>query len=98
MAGWHSALLRRMANPFPGLRGAMISEAMISEECHRRLDRLRAFRHRERNTYGINLDFGIVVDRAREAVSAFAGFRDEIRAFLGRHPIDGPRDDPEGKP
>lgn len=48
------------------------------------LDRLRAFRHRERNTYGINLDFGIVVERAREAVEGFGIFRDEVRKFLGQ--------------
>src|ERR1700722_5555120 len=46
--GWHAAFLRRMANPFPGVR-----EAIISNECYTQLDRLRAFRHRERNTYGL---------------------------------------------
>jgi hypothetical protein len=76
--GWHAALLRRMANPFPGVRGPF-----ISKECYGVLDKLRAFRHRERNTYGINLDFGIAVERAHEAVSGFDVFCREVRAFLG---------------
>lgn len=75
--GWHGALLRRMSHPFPDARGPI-----ISGPCHGVLDRLRAFRHRERNTYGINLDFNIVVERAREAVEGFGLFRDEVRAFL----------------
>ena len=75
--GWHAALLRRMAHPFPGVRNAIISES-----CYALLDKLRAFRHRERNTYGVNLDFEIVVERAREAVLGFNLFRDEVRAFL----------------
>ncbi len=77
--GWHGALLRRMSHPFPQVRGPI-----ISAECHAVLDRLRAFRHRERNTYGINLDFGVVVERAREAVEGFELFRDEVRTFLGK--------------
>ncbi len=77
--GWHATLLRRMSHPFPQVRGPI-----ISAECHAVLDRLRAFRHRERNTYGINLDFDVVVERAREAVEGFALFRDEVRAFLGK--------------
>ncbi len=85
--GWHMALLRRMARPFPGVRGPI-----ISGECYSVLDRLRAFRHRERNTYGINLDFGIVVERAAEAVAGFELFRAQVRAFFERRD-----DDTEGK-
>jgi len=76
--GWHVGLLGRMANPFPGVR-----EAVISRECYTVLDKLRAFRHRERNTYGINLDYGVVVKRASEAIIGFDIFRDEVRIFLG---------------
>jgi hypothetical protein len=61
--GWHISLLKRMAHPFPGVR-----DAVITEECYRALDQLRAFRHRERNTYGLILDAGIVLDRASRAV------------------------------
>jgi hypothetical protein len=85
--GWHSALLRRMANPFPGVR-----EPVLSAECQHALDRLRAFRHRARNTYGANLDLDIVLERAEEAVVAFGGFRDEVRAFPARHFASGGSD------
>ncbi len=74
--GWHTALLRRLANPFPGAR-----DAVLSKDCFAILNKLRAFRHRERNTYGINLDAAIVVDRAHEAVAGFALFRMEVTAF-----------------
>lgn len=75
--GWHTALLRRMAHPFPDVR-----KAVISDDCYKQLDRLRAFRYRERNTYGAHLDFDIVVERSREAVAAFDLFRHEVRAFF----------------
>lgn len=77
--GWHAALLRRMANPFPGVRGAVLSQDGL-----RLMDRLRAFRHRERNTYGINLDADIVLERAAEALTAFQVFRAQVRAFFGQ--------------
>ncbi len=76
-AGWHRTLLQRIANPFPERR-----DAVISRECYERLDRLRAFRHRERNTYGLDLDLGIVLDRSAEAIAAFAAFRGEVGSFL----------------
>ena len=77
--GWHAALLRRMANPYPGMRAAV-----ISHRCHQDMDRLRSFRHRERNSYGINLDAGIVLERGTEALRAFDAFRSEVRSFF-RH-------------
>jgi hypothetical protein len=77
--GWHAALLRRMANPFP-----LVRDAIISKDCYAVLDKLRAFRHRKRNTYGIHLDFDIVVERGHEAMTGFALFREEVRAFLSR--------------
>ena len=74
---WHSTLLHRMANPMPPAR-----DAILSAECYALLDRLRSFRHRERNSYGINLDLEIVLDRAAEAVTAFHIFRFDIETFL----------------
>ncbi len=35
---------------------------MISTGCYDALNRFRAFRHRERSSYGTNLDLGIVLD------------------------------------
>jgi hypothetical protein len=74
--GWHGALLARMAEPFQG-RGAV-----ISAECHGVLNKLRAFRHRERNTYGVQLDYQIVVERVREAIAGFELFCRDVRYFL----------------
>lgn len=82
--GWHNALLRRVANPFPGVR-----EAIVSQECYAQLDRLRAFRHRERNTYGLNLDLDVVLQRAREAIAAVHLFHQEVRAFFAGQGGDG---------
>lgn len=39
--GWHAALLRRMARPYPGVRGAILSKSTFSE-----LDRLIGLGHR----------------------------------------------------
>ena len=81
---WHRSLLQQVAQPMPGRRAAVISKAC--------LDRLRAFRHRERNTYGPDLDFDIILDRSAEAVAAFDVFRGEVRAFFDREAVS---DDPE---
>lgn len=78
--GWHTSLLKRIANPFPGVR-----QAVVSDGTYAALDHLRSFRHRERNTYGLSLDSEIVIERAREAVEAFAGFREDIASFVLRH-------------
>jgi hypothetical protein len=75
--GWHMALLRRIARPYPDLRSAI-----ISAECYAILDKLRSFRHRERNSYGVRLDFDIVIERGREALSGLSIFRNEVLAFL----------------
>ena len=75
--GWHVGLLKRMSHPIADRRGSVIGPDVYSK-----LDRLRSFRHRERNSYGIQLDPGIVLERAKEAVVAFAGFRSDVAQFL----------------
>jgi hypothetical protein len=85
-----------MAHPFPDVR-----KAVISDDCYRRLDRLRAFRHRERNAYGTHLDFDIVVERSLEAVTAFDIFRRDVRLFFAVRQTDdrndqAPASEPEG--
>jgi hypothetical protein len=77
--GWHTSLLKRMANSYPGVR-----EAVISSGCYNALDQLRAFRHRHRNSYGLTLDRTIVLERAAQAKQAFDIFRSEIAAFAVR--------------
>jgi hypothetical protein len=81
--GWHVALLKRLAHPVPNVR-----EAVISPDCCARLDRLRAFRHRVRNSYGIDLDPAIVLDRAHEAVETLKNFETEIKDFLLKRDFD----------
>jgi hypothetical protein len=73
---WHSTLLRRMHNSFPGVR-----DALLSDEGYHSLNDLRAFRHRERNSYGIGLDQEIVEQRAGEAIEAFALFERDFALF-----------------
>ena len=75
--GWHISLLKRMANPFPDVRAAV-----ISEQTYKALDRLRSFRHRERNTYGLVLDTDIVVERAHQTIEAFGQFSLELAVFV----------------
>jgi hypothetical protein len=77
--GWHATLLRRMAQKFPDSRGPVISSAGFAA-----LDALRAFRHRERNTYGFDLDDGLVVARSGQAAAAFTRFRADVEAFFAR--------------
>ena len=60
---WHRSLVLRMTHAFGDVRPAVLSSA--SEEA---LNTLRAFRHRERNSYGSTLDFGRVLELAEEAI------------------------------
>jgi hypothetical protein len=77
--GWHVSLLKRMANAFPDVR-----HAVISDETYGSLDRLRAFRHRARNSYGPSLNAEIVLERAEETQAAFERLRSDIAAFAIR--------------
>jgi len=85
-AGRHRTLLRAVAKPIPGGR-----PAIVSETCLARLDRLRAFRHRERNAHGFDLDLGIVTERRAEAGESFDILRVEVMVVLDRdRPSDAP--------
>ena len=50
------------------------------------LDRTRVFRHRERNSYGFDLDAGIVLERAREIIPADNALKADMRRFLSAQP------------
>ncbi len=76
-SSWHLHLLRRMGEPVEGRRAAILTAGLCAA-----LDRLRAFRHRERNSYAADLRPVTVVQRAEEAVATLARFQDEVRAFL----------------
>ena len=84
--GWHVDLLQRMANPYTDIR-----PAAISQTCLTALNRLRAFRHRERNSYGLRLDSDIVLDRAQEVEATLSQFHSEVLAmFAALNPTDKP--------
>jgi hypothetical protein len=61
--GWHRSLILRMANPFGASRPAAFSAETVTE-----LDKLRSFRHRERNSYGSALKGERVIEIASGAV------------------------------
>jgi hypothetical protein len=84
--GWHAKLLKRMSQPYRDIRPQIISETLFTE-----LDRLRAFRHRERTSYGADLIGSIVADRAKEMADAADLFRREVEAFVHAYiePKDG---------
>ena len=46
------------------------------------LNNLRAFRHRERNSYATTLDLEIVIERAPDAITAAGHLKDEMQPFL----------------
>jgi hypothetical protein len=87
---WHLTLLRRMSNPFPGVR-----DSVLTNETYRALDGLRAFRHRERNSYGTKLDPEIVEERAAEALEAFELFKADFARLVDEFaPNSTPRAEP----
>jgi hypothetical protein len=63
--GWHRTLLLRMSSPFGDSRPAVLSQETMAE-----LDKLRSFRHRERNSYGSALIVDRVLELAADAVLA----------------------------
>src|SRR4051794_25843678 len=73
---WHATLLRRMGSPLPGVR-----EAVLAPETLSRLDALRAFRHRERNSYAADLDPVRVLAVAGELAEAVVAFTTDIERF-----------------
>ena len=56
-------------------------DAVIGHDAFREMDRMRGFRHRERNSYGSSLDSVIVVERAQEMCDAFELFKSDIESF-----------------
>ncbi|WP_137154669.1 hypothetical protein [Rhizobium sp. FKL33] len=72
--GWHATLLRRLHNDYPGVR-----DRVLSDDTYRALDGLRAFRHRQRNSYGLSLDPEIVEERVSDALEAFAMFQADMQ-------------------
>jgi hypothetical protein len=76
---WHADLLRRLSVDVPGRR-----PAVISDETRHRLDGLRSFRHRERNTYVHELDPARVLEIAGNVMPALKAVNDDV-ARLEQH-------------
>jgi hypothetical protein len=82
IAGWHKAVLLRMRAPHGDVR-----PAVLSPELFQHLNDLRAFRHRERNTYGSGLDMTPISDfvgSVSETISLFTKAIGELSAELDR--------------
>jgi hypothetical protein len=54
----------------------------VGHETYVLLDRTRVFRHWKRNSYGFDLDAGIVLERARETILAYNALEADMRRFL----------------
>jgi hypothetical protein len=76
VADWHAALLRRMSHAYPNRRPALLAPETVDM-----LQRLRAFRHRERNTYGSGLLPDRVAEHARLVIAATPLFRRDLDAL-----------------
>ena len=73
---WHARLCALMFTPVPGRRPAVLPAALRSE-----LDDLRAFRHRVRNLYGIELVAKVVKEKAARAPVIVRKVRRALRVF-----------------
>jgi hypothetical protein len=82
--GWHRAVLLQMKQPVGGRR-----PAVLSDELYSRLDALRSFRHRERNTYGGEIDEERVIEIAAgvpETMEIFSKAIDALSDALSGSP------------
>jgi hypothetical protein len=75
---WHRSLVLRMTHSFGDVR-----PAFLSTESAETIDTLRAFRHRERNSYGSALDFARVLELADEAILAPSLLQDDLARLSG---------------
>lgn len=82
-ADWHIVLLRRLANPLPDRRPSVLSSATAQG-----LDDLRAFRHRERNSYVRELEPERVLDIAESLPATVTAVMADVAAF--RQVLEGP--------
>lgn len=73
---WHRQLLLRMRNEWPDVR-----PPVLSDETFRLLNDLRSFRHRQRNTYGSDLDSSRVAALAKEAILLPGMLRADVEAL-----------------
>lgn len=70
---WHMTLLRRLSRPVPDGR-----PRVLSSETTRQLDRLRAFRHRERNSYVGDLQPDLVLGFAATVGTTLTAVTEDV--------------------
>jgi hypothetical protein len=79
---WHRAIILRMSHPYGAVRPPFLSPLTAAS-----LDAMRSFRHRERNSYGSDLDYRLVLELADAAVLVPGMLKSELQtlsAFLER--------------
>lgn len=76
---WHSQLLKRMLEPVPGVR-----PALLSWDSYEKLNNLRAFRHFFRHAYGVTLDFAQLEANLNKALEVQAVLEQEVLDFFLR--------------
>jgi hypothetical protein len=74
---WHSALLRRMAQPIPGVR-----PAFLTQESATVLDALRGFRHFFRHAYVATIEYDQLVINLNKAQRVHELLRQDVEQFL----------------
>lgn len=73
-ADWHVTLLRRMSRPGPSGR-----PSVLAPDTRRQLDQLRAFRHRECNSYAEDLRADLVMGIAADINATLDSVAADIR-------------------
>lgn len=74
---WHSALLRRMAQPIPGVR-----PAFLTQESATVLDALRGFRHFFRHAYVATIEYDQLVINFNKAQQVNDLLRENVNQFF----------------
>ncbi|MFQ5854995.1 MAG: nucleotidyltransferase family protein [Anaerolineae bacterium] len=74
---WHTLLLQRMGQPFPGVRPAVIDRALEVE-----LAEYLRFRHLFRHTYGYDLEWKRVQELSRALPDVLEPLDEQLTAFL----------------
>ncbi|MHB1631037.1 MAG: ribonuclease toxin HepT-like protein [Acidithiobacillus sp.] len=81
---WHKSLINQMASDIES------RPAVISSGTAQGLHVLRAFRHRERNSYSLDLDKGRVIELGEEVFSVMAALKSDLTSRLGMRLPESP--------
>lgn len=75
-ADWHKRLLDIAASENPGVRGPIISRHSLKF-----FDRLRAFRHKLRHVYEMDIDPKVAIEMADSLAKAYSHFFEDVSKF-----------------